>query len=151
MQQVQLIPLGQIHAMSNMRLSNGFDKEGLTQLAESIKTHGLIQPIVVRHATESDEEGADGNPPYVVIAGRRRIAAAKLAGMAEIPALVSANDEEASYQVEIAEKPMKTGPFGPASYAQGRAHAPRRQSAGQTRSNTAAMPWPPPMHIVTSA
>jgi len=100
---VQLVPIAQIRTTSNVRLSNGFDKEGLSELAESLKTHGMLQPVVLRNATADDEAGPDGNPPFVVIAGRRRIAAAKLAGFAEVPALISNAEQEAAYQMEIAE------------------------------------------------
>lgn len=103
MTQVQMIPVTQIRNVSNVRTSNGFDKESIEQLAASIQTHGLLQPILVRHATADDEDGPDGNPPFVIIAGRRRLAACKLAKMTEIPALVTSSDTEQSYQMEIAE------------------------------------------------
>lgn len=55
-----------------------FDEEGLAGLAESIKTHGLLQPIVVRRL----EEG------FELLAGERRFRAAKLAELSHLPALV---------------------------------------------------------------
>lgn len=55
-----------------------FDQEKLAELAESIKTHGLLQPIVVRRA----EGGFD------IVAGERRFRAAQLAGISHLPALV---------------------------------------------------------------
>ena len=54
-----------------------FDDEGLQELCESIKTHGLIQPILVRKS----------NDAHLLIAGERRLRAAKLAGLTEIPAI----------------------------------------------------------------
>ena len=56
-----------------------FDETQLGELAASIAVHGLIQPIVVR-------ELADGG--YQLIAGERRLRAARLAGLTEIPAIV---------------------------------------------------------------
>lgn len=103
---VRALPINQIAAPSNVRISNGHDKESLSQLAESIKTHGLIQPIVVRMRQPDDvETGEESIPPklYVVIAGRRRLAACKLAKMDEIAAIVSETDEAKSYELEIAE------------------------------------------------
>ncbi len=60
-----------------------FDPEELQQLAQSLKQQGLIQPIVVR-------KDADG---YQLIAGERRLRAAKLAGLKEIPAFVRQVDD----------------------------------------------------------
>lgn len=63
---------------------NEFEEEALTELAESIKNHGLIQPITVR-------KGKNGR--YQLIAGERRLRASKLAGLTEIPAYIrSASD-----------------------------------------------------------
>lgn len=62
-----------------------FDPESLAELAESIKTHGLLQPIVVK-------EDLDG---YVLIAGERRLRASKLAKNKTIKAIVvSVSDEQ---------------------------------------------------------
>jgi len=62
-----------------------FDEEALSELAESIKKNGLIQPIVVK-------EDIDG---YTLIAGERRLRASKLAKLKDIRAIVlNANDEK---------------------------------------------------------
>src|SRR5689334_661370 len=55
-----------------------FDDEKLVQLAESIKQHGIIQPIIVKK----------DNNVYTIIAGERRWRAAKLAGISRVPALI---------------------------------------------------------------
>jgi ParB family transcriptional regulator, chromosome partitioning protein len=55
-----------------------FDEEPLNQLAESIKSHGIVQPILVRPRGSR----------YEVVAGERRWRAAKLAGLTKIPAIV---------------------------------------------------------------
>ena len=55
-----------------------FDDEALTELAESIRAHGLLQPIVVRRV-----EGG-----FELLAGERRYRAAKLAGLTHLPGLV---------------------------------------------------------------
>ena len=63
-----------------------FDSEQLLELAKSIKTNGLIQPITVR---------AMGDGTYQLISGERRLRASKMAGIKEIPAYVRvANDQE---------------------------------------------------------
>lgn len=62
-----------------------FDKEKLEDLAESIKAHGLIQPIIVRQ---------EGNT-YRIIAGERRWRAARLAGLKKLPVIIrNADDKE---------------------------------------------------------
>jgi ParB family transcriptional regulator, chromosome partitioning protein len=63
-----------------------FDNEQLMELARSIKTSGLIQPITVR---------ALGGNKYQLISGERRLRASKMAGITEVPAYIRvANDQE---------------------------------------------------------
>ena len=63
------------------------DQASLTELAESIKAHGIIQPILVRRVAEES---------YEIIAGERRWRAAQLAGLREVPVLVrEVKDEDA--------------------------------------------------------
>ena len=57
-----------------------FDEESLTEMRDSIKENGVVQPIVVRPATE---EGR-----YILVLGERRLRASKMAGKETIPALV---------------------------------------------------------------
>lgn len=62
-----------------------FDKDSLQELADSIKTHGLIQPITVRNAKRG----------YELVAGERRWRAARLAGLSIIPSIIKdISDEE---------------------------------------------------------
>jgi ParB family transcriptional regulator, chromosome partitioning protein len=63
-----------------------FDQEALQELSESIKVHGIIQPITVRRLT---------NNQYQLISGERRFQASRLAGLKRIPAYIrSANDQQ---------------------------------------------------------
>ncbi len=63
-----------------------FDRAALEELAQSIKTQGIIQPITVRKLTENN---------YQLITGERRLQAAKLAGLKALPAFVrTANDQQ---------------------------------------------------------
>lgn len=55
-----------------------FDDEKLVQLSDSIKQHGIIQPIIVKK----------DNNRYIIIAGERRWRAAKLAGLSKVPVLI---------------------------------------------------------------
>ena len=70
-----------------------FNQESLEELAESIKTYGVIQPIVV-----SKKEGY-----YSIVAGERRWRAAKLAGLEEIPAIVRDDDEQINKEIALIE------------------------------------------------
>ena len=56
-----------------------FDSEKIAELTESIKTYGIIQPLILRK---------DKEDRYVIVAGERRWRAAKLAGLKEVPAIV---------------------------------------------------------------
>ena len=71
-----------------------FDAEQLDELAESIRTHGILQPILVRETTGGMTGG------YELIAGERRLRAAKLAGLTTIPAVVRSAD--GANQLELA-------------------------------------------------
>jgi ParB family transcriptional regulator, chromosome partitioning protein len=57
-----------------------FDETALTELAESIKAHGVLQPLLVRDLPERDR--------YEIIAGERRWRAAQLAGLHELPVII---------------------------------------------------------------
>ena len=70
-----------------------FDQEALEGLAESIKTYGVIQPIVV---TKKDDY-------YSIIAGERRWRASKIAGIKEIPAIVREDDERKNKEIALIE------------------------------------------------
>ena len=64
-----------------------FDETNLAELADSIRDHGIIQPLVV---TASEEAGgpAAGAPRYTLIAGERRWQAAKIAGLTRVPVVI---------------------------------------------------------------
>jgi ParB family chromosome partitioning protein len=82
----QMIAVDQIRP-SRQQVRSRFDAEPLGELAESIRLHGVLQPLLVRRL-------ADG---YELIAGERRWRAARLAGLRTVPAVVRAdtgNDEQ---------------------------------------------------------
>lgn len=56
-----------------------FDSEKIAELAESIKIHGIIQPLILRKHLDDQ---------YIIVAGERRWRAAKMAGLKEIPAII---------------------------------------------------------------
>ena len=70
-----------------------FDEEALNELANSIKVHGVIQPIIVK---KSDDR-------YVIIAGERRWRATRLAGFKTIPCLIKDYTEQEMSEIAIIE------------------------------------------------
>ena len=86
------IEIKEIKANPNQPRKN-FDQEALKELAASIKTHGVIQPILLN-------KNSDG---YIIIAGERRFRAAKLAGLDTIPAVVKNYTERQIKEVAIIE------------------------------------------------
>lgn len=107
--EVQLIPINTIAAPSLVRTTNGHDKESLQGLAQTIKEYGLLSPILIRPAEPDEDltnEGKDGPASqfaWVVVAGRRRLAACKLAGLDVVPALVGDMDQTKAYEMEALE------------------------------------------------
>jgi len=72
-----------------------FDPEQLEDLAASIRQHGIIQPLILIPGDQSDR--------YFLIAGERRLRAAKLAGMAEVPAIIRTASEQEQLEFAIIE------------------------------------------------
>lgn len=70
-----------------------FAEDGILRLADSIKQHGIIQPLVVRQCGEY----------YELIAGERRLRAAKELGLDTVPCVISDINEEKSAEVSIIE------------------------------------------------
>ena len=71
-----------------------FDQQSLQALAESIRTHGVLQPLIVRES---------GNGFYQIVAGERRFRAAKLAGLTEVPVVVVTTDDLTTAQLALVE------------------------------------------------
>lgn len=75
-----------------------FDDESLNELAQSIKEHGVIQPIIVRKIGDK----------YEIVAGERRYRASKLAGKQTIPALIRNIDDKETAEVALLENLQRT-------------------------------------------
>lgn len=71
----------------------GFDEAGIEELADSIRVHGVLQPLVVER---------DGHGGYRLIAGERRLRAARRAGLRTVPALVRPPTESRRHALELA-------------------------------------------------
>lgn len=70
-----------------------FKKEELCELSDSIRENGVLQPITVR----------ESNGRYILVAGERRLRATMMAGMSEIPAIISDIDEKQSSLIALLE------------------------------------------------
>jgi len=70
-----------------------FDEEALSELSNSIKEHGIIQPLILR----------DLGSKYEIIAGERRYKASTLAGLTEVPAIIGAMDDQTSAELALIE------------------------------------------------
>ena len=70
-----------------------FEKEALEELSDSIKQHGLIQPILVQ----------DRKDHYEIIAGERRWRAARLAGLKEVPVIIRNYSEQEIVEISLIE------------------------------------------------
>lgn len=77
-----------------------FDNESLWKLAESIKVHGILQPITVKRCTNASEYATFG---YELIAGERRLRASRLIGLAEVPCILVETDDRESAELAIVE------------------------------------------------
>jgi ParB family chromosome partitioning protein len=86
------VPIAEVHPNPEQPRT-AFEPKALAQLANSIAAHGVLSPLVVRAA---------GTAGYILIAGERRLRAAGMAGLKEVPVLVHEGAEEAAVQLEIA-------------------------------------------------
>jgi len=71
-----------------------FDEQALEELAVSIRKLGLVQPLTVREA---------GNGRYQLIAGERRLRAARIAGLTHVPAYIRTADDQAMLELALVE------------------------------------------------
>lgn len=98
-QELQNIPVNKIDVESNYRKT--FDEKKLAELARSIRKNGVIQPIVVRK-TETFR--------FILVAGERRLRAAKLADQVTIPAVVREMDNAVEIiELQLVENIQKEG------------------------------------------
>jgi len=88
-----LIPLEKLKTNPNQPRKD-FDEIELTELADSIRQQGIIQPIIA-------EDAGDGT--HIIVAGERRFRAAKMAGLSEIPVILRKYSDEKRMEVSLIE------------------------------------------------
>jgi len=72
-----------------------FDEQALERTSNSIKKLGIVQPLTVREA---------GGGHYQLIAGERRLRAARIAGLTHVPAFIRTADDQAMLELALVEK-----------------------------------------------
>ena len=87
------LPISQVETCSSQPRKL-FDEAALAELADSIREHGIIQPLTVRKLSSGY---------YQIIAGERRWRAARLAGLAEVPAIVIEADDRKAAELAMIE------------------------------------------------
>lgn len=90
---VEKIPIDQLQANPHQPRSH-FDQAALAELSDSIKRHGVVQPLVVTPVKDGI---------YTLIAGERRWRASKLAGLKTVPAIIRSSEELEQLEVALIE------------------------------------------------
>ena len=88
-----LLPISQVESCSTQPRKS-FDPDALADLSESIRQHGIIQPLTVRKLQSGY---------YQIIAGERRWRAARMAGLTEVPAIVIEADDRKAMELAMIE------------------------------------------------
>lgn len=87
-----LIPLNKIKSNSDQPRKN-FDSDKIVELAESIKHHGIIQPLILKKVADE----------YIIVAGERRWRAAKSLGLKEVPAIIMDLSDKQVLEISLIE------------------------------------------------
>lgn len=90
---VAMVPVSEIET-NPFQPRNDFDETALAELADSIRVHGIIQPVTVRQV---------GERAYQLISGERRLRASRLAGLEEVPAYIRTADDSAMLEMALIE------------------------------------------------
>ncbi len=90
---LRLLPISQVECNAEQPRKN-FDAAALDELADSIREHGVLQPLTVRRLASGD---------YQIIAGERRWRAARQAGLSEVPAIVIEADDRKATELALIE------------------------------------------------
>jgi ParB family chromosome partitioning protein len=143
------LAVGQLHP-GRYQPRSRMDEGALYELAESIKAQGIMQPVLVRRLDPRAEPQAPalgdavaaGAPRYEIIAGERRVRAARLAGLDEVPVLVRDVPDEAAAAMALIEN-IQREDLNPLEEAQGikrltdefgLTHEAAAQAVGRSRS-----------------
>jgi ParB family transcriptional regulator, chromosome partitioning protein len=102
------IPTGSIRANPNQPRRH-FDPEALAELSQSIRTHGMLQPVLVRDSGHGD---------YELVAGERRWRAAQAVPLHEVPAIIRRLDDAVAFEIALIEN-IQRAELNPIEEAEG--------------------------------
>ena len=91
---------------------NRFDTNTMIRLADSVRRYGILQPLTVRCAEQTSNGSAETNTqppkfPYELIAGERRLRAAQLAGLTQVPCIIARADDGLSAELAVIENLLR--------------------------------------------
>jgi len=95
--EVQMMSVGSIKP-NNRQPRESFDEQSMAELADSIRSQGVLQPILVRPV-----EDASGDRSYQIVAGERRWRAAGMAGLDEVPVIIKTLNDAESMAIALVE------------------------------------------------
>jgi ParB family chromosome partitioning protein len=120
-----------------------FDDNKLEELSDSVRQVGILQPVLVRRIfgaegvlPHPDSTGHPGDLKYCVVAGERRVRAARLAGLDQVPALICTYEETEALKVALLEN-IQREDLGPVEEAE--AYRGLMESYGATQEELAEM------------
>ena len=119
-----LLPISQVESCSTQPRKS-FDPEALSDLADSIRVHGIIQPLTVRKLQSGY---------YQIIAGERRWRAARMAGLTQVPAVVIEADDRKAMELAMIEN-LQREDLNPIEEAEG--YRVLTEQYGMTQEETA--------------
>ena len=108
-EQANLISLKKIH-LANLQVRKKFNQEYLEQLSKSIKNNGLVQPIILRKSKNNDD--------FELIAGERRLRAARILKLDKIPSIVINVDDKKAFEIGLVEN-LQRDDLSPVEEAEG--------------------------------
>src|SRR5215831_11451056 len=80
-----------------------FSEESLQQFAEELKQHGIISPVMIRNSS-------NGKCKYELVAGERRLRAARIAGLQTVPAAIVSLTDEQVIEIQLSENLQRENP-----------------------------------------
>jgi len=128
--QVLFVPIDEI-APCPWQPRTHFDQERLSELAAAIRSQGIIEPLIVRFYNSTDP----GHEQYELIAGERRLRAARLAGLEKVPALLRDLDNRGALEMALVENLAREDLN---AVEEGRALARLHKEFGQSHDDIAA-------------
>lgn len=101
-----MLPVSQLQDWKHGNGRHDYDKVTLEELAASVRTRGILQPLIVRRLDGQGKHGA----PFEIVAGHRRKRAADLAGLKEVPCIVKVLSDEEAKQEQLIENLQRENP-----------------------------------------